>query len=340
MAITQLRILHADHLQPDQPARTRAGAVMLQPGGDYEGLAQQFKRLFNSKPGKQYGRFTDDIGNHPFAAWLRDHLEGKQTFEAFSQRLLTHWQTLLERTGSEADTYLLLVMESLANGDVLYLYGIETETASRFDAALVLDQTEVISQSRLDLALRIELADWRCEKPAAHYLTLLQARGTGLLGEAFASLCGFESSVNVEQETRSFMDAVEAFVQTSPEAAPQIRTRAYDFCKTQHALGEPVALNALSGFLDEAEPTRFQTFAENHQSLPADTVLHPDHRKVKKLVRFSGAGNGMSLSFSSDLVNQAIYYDRERDALTITRLPKAIKQQLEQYLAAQNIITR
>ena len=40
----------------------------------------------------------------------------------------------------------------------------------------------------------------------------------------------------------------------------------------------------------------------------------------------------MSVSFSSDLVNQAVYYDRDNDALTITRLPKALREQLQRYL--------
>jgi nucleoid-associated protein len=40
----------------------------------------------------------------------------------------------------------------------------------------------------------------------------------------------------------------------------------------------------------------------------------------------------MSVSFSSDLMNQAIYYDRDKDSLTITRLPKVLREQLQRYL--------
>lgn len=137
----------------------------------------------------------------------------------------------------------------------------------------------------------------------------------------------------MEKETLTFMDAVEAFAKSSePEEAGKIRARAYEFSKEQHALGEPVAIEALSGYLDEEQPQRFKEFANETAELPESGVLHPDHRKVKKLVRIAGSGGGMSVSFSSDLVNQAVYYDRDNDALTITKLPKALREQLQRYL--------
>ena len=62
MAIKQLRTLFASQYQPGQPARVSHGEALAEPGGDYEVLHKQMKRLFNSKPGKKYGRFSEDIG--------------------------------------------------------------------------------------------------------------------------------------------------------------------------------------------------------------------------------------------------------------------------------------
>ncbi len=333
MAIQDLRVLFVSHLQLGQAATTRLGEPLASPGGDYEGLFKQYKRLFNSKPGKFYGRFSEDTGTSPFSAWLRDHLDGRQSFASFSERLLGQWEELVTQRDLEFAGPIMLVHETLADSEVVYLFLLETDSAMLLDNQLGLDATEVLSTSRLDLAARIELDDWRSEAAATNYLTLVRARGTGDLGLAFSDLVGFQSSVDVEQETRTFLDAVEAFArQSEPEDAQKVRTRAYDFCKQQHDLGEPVPIDALSGFLDEQEPTRFKSFVNEAQVMPEDAVLHPDHRKVKKLVRISGAGNGISLSFSSDLVNQAVYYDREKDAITITKLPKALKLQLQQYL--------
>jgi len=184
--------------------------------------------------------------------------------------------------------------------------------------------------------VRIELDDWRNANGSENYMTLIHGRGTGDPGELFIRLCAFTNSVDVEKETMTFLDAVEAFAKTSePEKAGEVRAKAYEFCKDQHALGEPVEIEALSNYLDESQPQRFKEFASQNAELPETGVLHPDHRKVKKLVRIAGSGGGMSVSFSSDLVNQAVYYDRDKDALTITRLPKALREQLQRYLEAR-----
>ncbi|WP_166264291.1 nucleoid-associated protein [Marinobacter caseinilyticus] len=338
MAIKQLRTLFASQLQPGQPAQVRPGSTLTEPGGDYEALHKQMKRLFNAKPGKKYGRFSEDLGESPLSAWLKDCLEDKQTFASLTDRLFGQWQELLNGSQEEHQGHLMLVHEALADSDAIYLLILESDSALRFDGTQALDGTDVLSLSRLNLALRIELDDWLSDEPGQNYLTLVHARGTGEIGDLFIRLAGFTNQVDVEKETLTFLDAVEAFARQAeaPEEAGKVRTRAYEFCKEQHALGEPVAVEALSGYLDENQPDRFKTFAAEAQDLPEGTVLHPDHRKVKKLVRIAGSGGGMSVSFSSDLVNQAIYYDRDKDALTITRLPKALREQLQKYLEARD----
>ena len=333
MAIKQLRTLFASQYQPGQPAHVRPGPALQEPGGDYEALHKQMKRLFNSKPGKKYGRFSEDLGECPFSAWLKDYQEEKQTFAALTDRLFGQWQELLNSCQEEFDGHLMIVHEALADAEVVYLLIVENDSAMRFDSQQALDATDVLSLSRLNLAVRIELDDWLGDNAGDNYLTLVHGRGTGEPGELFIKLCGFTNQVDVEKETVTFLDAVEAFAKTSaPEEAGAVRNRAYEFCKEQHALGEPVEIEALSGYLDENQPERFKEFAAQTAELPESGVLHPDHRKVKKLVRIAGSGGGMSVSFSSDLVNQAIYYDRDSDALTITRLPKALREQLQRYL--------
>lgn|GEM_PF-196761 len=343
MAIQQLRTGFFSQIQAGQAPRLRPGPVLTEPGGDYAGLHQQLKRLFNTKPGKKYGRFSEDFGEHPLAAWLKDYLQDRQTFASFSDKVLEHWRHLLESAQEETQGHLMLVHEHLADTTVFYLLVIETDSALRFDGDQALDATDIISTSRLNLALRVELDDWLNDAGdistgTDNYLTLVQARGTGEAGDLFVKLCGFTNQIDVEKETLTFMDAVEAFARetANAEEAGKIRHRAYEFCRDQHAMGEPVPMEALSGYLDEDKPERFRQFAEEKQALNPQTVLHPDHRKVKKLVRLAGSGGGLSLSFSSDLMNQAIYYDKDQDALTITRIPRALREQLQRYLEGRD----
>ncbi|QCF26591.1 nucleoid-associated protein [Hydrocarboniclastica marina] len=333
MALHYFRILYASQGGPEQPVTTKAGPTLREPGGDYEGMHKQLKRVFNAKPGKRYGRFSTDLGDAPVQAWLKDYLEEKQSFESLTDKLLAQWGELLGTVDLDYQGAIAIAHEQLAEGQVLYIWGLETDASLFLDNRLSLDQGETLSLSRLNLAARIEVDDWLAAEPAQNYITLVQARGTGDLGERFAQLAGFESSVDVDKETQTFLDAVEAFAREGDAGKAQaVRTRAYEFCKDQGAAGEPVPLEALSGYLDEENPERFTEFVSQAQSLPAQTVLHPDQRKVRKLVRISGTGNGLSVSFSSDLMNQAVYYDRNQGQLTITKVPKALREQLDRYL--------
>src|SRR5690554_7698085 len=84
-----------------------------------------------------------------------------------------------------------------------------------------------------------------------------------------SDLCAFTNSVDVEKETMTFLDAAEAFAKSSePEKAGEVRAKAYEFCKDQHALGEPVAIEALSSYLDDSQPERFKEFASKNAEMP------------------------------------------------------------------------
>src|SRR5690606_31928502 len=205
MPIKQLRTLVASQYQPEQPARVRPGAALAEPGGDYEALHKQMKRLFNSKPGKKYGRFAEDIGESPFSSWLKDYLEDKQSFASLTDRLFGQWQELLNAAQEEFEGHLMVVHEALADADVVYLFILENDSAMRFDGDQALDATDVLSLSRLNLAVRIELDDWQANN-GENYLTLVHARGTGEGGDLFIKLCGFTNQVDVEKETLTFLD--------------------------------------------------------------------------------------------------------------------------------------
>ncbi|MFE8072133.1 nucleoid-associated protein [Marinobacteraceae bacterium S3BR75-40.1] len=335
MAIRALRFFHVSHLNPAEAARITNGEALCEPGGDYESLHKQLKRLFNAKPGKRYGRFSEDIGEAPLSSWLKDYLEEKQTFERFSESVSGQLGHLFDNNDLEHEGPLLLVHETLADGEVIYLFALEQDSSLCLTGNLALDATDTLSLSRLNLAIRIEVDEWLREG-GDNYLTFFKGRGTADWGDLFEKLVGFSNQVDVDKETQTFLDAVESFARESDdEQAQTVRNRAFEFCRDQSSLGEPVPIDALSSYIDESNPERFSEFVNESQSLSADTVLHPDQRKVRKLVRISGRGHGMSLSFSSDLVNQGVHYDPSQDALIITKLPKSLKEQLQTYLESK-----
>ena len=339
MAIQSLIIHRIQRFQEDEPSKLQLREASLGGGADYEALFSQFKKLFQFKAGKFFGQFDSDIGSAPFQAWLKDHQEGKLPFERLSQMYAEKLKEVADVTNEGFDYYICMIAEERADGDRVYVFLMESSAGLSIDSSLSLDTIEPLNTSKLDLAIRIDLPEWLSangDTDAKPYLCMVKARGSGKLGEAFAQSLGFKSSVDSAKETETLMEVLANYTKESePKEAANLRQKAYDFCVEQQQMGESVPLSELSGYLDENQPTRFAEFATNNTEMSSEKALHPDTRKLKHLVRISGKGNGLSLSFSSDLIQQTILFDEKHDTLTITSIPKTLKKQILEHLKEQ-----
>lgn len=335
MAIETLIIHKLERFQEDQPAALRLAEQAIPVGADYEALFSQLKKLFQFKAGKLFGQFDPAGSTAALPAWLKEHHEGKLPFEKLSHMYAEQLKSLVDITSESFDGYVLCLLETRADGDRFYIFILESVAGLTIDRDLKLDTVEPLNTSKLDLALRIDLTDWidSSEEP---YLCMVKARGAGKIGEAFSQSVAFLSSIDSAKETETLMEVLAQYTKETPaKEAADVRQKAYEFCVEQQQLGESVPLSELSGYLDENQPTKFAQYAEQTAQLDGKQNLHPDTRKLKHLVRISGKGNGMSLSFSSDLIQETILFDEQSDTLTITAIPKALKKQILEHLKEQ-----
>lgn len=338
MAIQSLIIHRIERFQEEQPAELKLRDSAIDGGADYEALFGQLKKLFQFKAGKLFGQFDPDIGNAPFQAWLKDHQEGKLPFERLSAMFAEKFKALADVTSDNFDYYLCMISEERADGDRIYVFMLESAAGLCIDSSLSLDTIEPLNTSKLDLAMRVDLQEWLSDnnEGSEPYLCMVKARGSAKVGEAFAQSLGFKSNIDSAKETETLMEVLANYTkETEPKEAANLRQKAYEYCVEQQQLGESVPLNELSGYLDENQPTRFVEFAEQNTELANKQTIHPDTRKLKHLVRISGKGNGLSLSFSSDLIQQTILFDEKHDTLTITSIPKTLKKQIMEHLKEQ-----
>ncbi len=333
MAIKSLVIHRITRWQDDQPAELGLRDELLTVTADYESLLSQEKKLFNGKPGKKYGRFSDDVAEHPFSRWLQEAVEEKMSFLSFSHKAVETFKQHLDEQPITLDGYLMFVLDSRADGDVFYLLFLETASGMELSRSLELETVDYLNTSKLDMAARIELTDWLGDSPTEDYFVLAVSRSAAKSGDIFAKTLGYQNSIDTEKETETLLDTLEKYTKkVESKDATQYRKKAYDFCVEQQQMGEPVQLEQLSSYLDENEPQRFASFAREEQSLNSETEFRPDNRKLKHLVRFTGKGNGMSLSFSSDLIQSSVHYNPANDTLTITEIPKSLKAQLAKFI--------
>jgi len=333
MAIRKLVFHRLTRWQDDQPANISLGPTIDQPNADHQSLFSQYKKLFQFRAGKLYGAFSNDTVTSPFSAWLNEASKSTMSFESFTERYMNHLKELVDKTPESFERHVLLVDEEHPDGDRFWVMLLEDSSGMVIAKDHDLSPVDYLNTSKLELALKVDLADWESNQEDTPYLTLIRGRGAAKLGEAFTQSVGFQSSIDTQKETETLMEVLAHYTKDAkPEDSASIRQKAYDFCVEQQQLGEAVPLNELSGYLDENQPTRFAEFAEQQANIAPAKELRPDTRKLKHLVRLSGKGNGLSLSFSSDLFQQTILYDEQSDTLTITSIPKSLKKQLSEYL--------
>ncbi|ARU55944.1 MAG: nucleoid-associated protein [Pseudomonadales bacterium] len=331
MAITNALITKLTRTSEDGEIETQIREDNLPVDAELDLLFSQYKRLFNAKAGKKFGAFETDYSEYPFSRWLDEYTNEKISFASLYNQLTQHFLSILKEIPTEVYGFLLAIHETVEQGQRFYLFFLDTDYGPTITPNLSLDQTEYLSLNRLDLAIKIELDEWRNEPEKNNYIVSFISRNLSKLGDSLIQATGFRNALDIEQDTATFLDAIERFTQASDQKeASAIRQKAYNFCVEQHKQGEPVRVEQLSQEIDESNPERFEKFAE--ENLPEiKKELRPDHRKAKRLVRFSGKGNGINLSFSSDLIQNSIVFDSDSNTLTIKEIPKSLKQQLAQF---------
>lgn len=304
-------------------------------GADAESLFNSLRKTFNGKAGKNYGRFQDDYANFPASRWLQEFVDEKISFARFSQLLMERLQLALQEAPVCLDGTVMLALDQRPEGQDLFFFLIPEASSFQITSDLELTLTEHLDPVHLDIAARIELDGWKGRHHSDSYITTLVSGGAKARAEVVLNALGFISAIDIKEETNNFLQAVEQFsTQLPPEEAPQYRKKVYDYCVEQEQFGEPVELETLSRLIDEQNPQAFAQFARSQETPLADEI-RPDRRRLKSLVKFSGRVKGVTLSFSSDAIDQTIIYDPETGSLTIRELPASLRQQLNRYLKHQ-----
>lgn len=338
MALTAFIAHRIYRHSPEGSVSTQLRPDVLPINGKLEELGYEMKTQFIRKGGKNYGRFSGELGEFPFPAWLGDYRAGRMSFTSFSEKSLQQLAQLLEATPSLFDAYVWFVEEQIEAGQHIYIYVVEHEASLYLDAELQLNDSLYLDTANINLAAKINCADWD-KGESTTYLTLMRSRSDKDVADAFTQFSGFTDKYDAKAETRTFLEAVEHFTQTLEEpVARHTRTKVVDYCLEQNKAGKPVALSELAESL--AEETKgypaeqFTRFVVSQQPEIKEEFI-PHAGQVRSYVRISGRSDSLSMSFASECLGREVEYDAERDLLTIKNIPSTLKKQLLSHLRQQ-----
>jgi len=149
MAFTSIIAHHIHRSAPDSRVASQLRADGFSAQGTLLECAQELKTHFIRKGGKQYGRFSDDTGNFPLAAWLKDYREERLGFVSLTHKIVQQLSLDIEKTESLIDGYLFFIEESLEAGQYLSIFLAEHQNAVYLDASLELDNSRYLDTSGL-----------------------------------------------------------------------------------------------------------------------------------------------------------------------------------------------
>lgn len=303
----------------------------LKSEGPIVSLFEQLKLSFQRSTQKEYGLFNPELTDNPIPALLQKTLDETVGFSSMTHQLMEHLKLQFEKTQEPFNAHVLFVMDELIEQEFFYVFWITHTDAQFVNTDLEVDTLEYVNPSKLNFAFKIGVEQWKVEG-WDQYMSHVAARGNKELSEAFSQFSGFISSVNLKEQTESFLEVVDDYIEKQdPGISERLKSKIVEYCIDQDMSGSPVDIEDLSSQLSEDKPDEFASFVMEKKP-EVKKEIYTDRASLKKYVRFFGRDKNLSISFSSEMFGDNIIFDENEDQLILKQIPKSLKAQLTRYI--------
>lgn len=364
MALTHIIAHRIQRSSPNSPSTSQIRDTCWSINGRVDECFRELKHTVIKRIGKEYGRFSDDHGNHPLSSWLNQYHEAKMSFESFSHNTMKHLHSEIDKTEEVIDGFIIFAHETLESDELLHIFFAQHNSAQYIDGDMDLNESFYLDTSAVRLAAKINISDWKSDDPqrSTNVVTLLRWRGEKELTDIFERYIGFAEKIDLTADTQAFLEVVNEYTKELPDdVAHHTKTQVVNYCLEQDKIGKPVVMSELSTQLKDnpapktapkenheenntnrsqslhetpAKPTQtvpeFASFV-NKQRPSAKPELIPDKSQLRQFVRISGRNDQLSMSFASSCLGDTIFYDPTADSITIKNIPAALKSRLAKH---------
>ncbi|RRJ83863.1 nucleoid-associated protein YejK [Aestuariirhabdus litorea] len=295
---------------------------------EMEGLLADLTQSYNSKNGKAYGCFNTES---PFSQLLSNTLAGDCDFVAFSLDAMGLLKAQIDQSNFATGGFLLFIQYKQALTDYLMILMLNNTDAVSVDDKLEINSSQYLDLTRLHMAARINISEWKNNTKATRYISFLKPRNNRKVSDYFRDFIGCSETGDSKKETERLLTTFEAYcneAEFEDEKSEELKRKAFEYCSDQAKNGDSVLIKELSGYLDQDEPDHFARFVNTRDYDVAEEV-QPEKSQLQQLVRYSGRAKGLSLSFNAHHLGDTVHYDAASQTLTITNIPDNLKKQLQ-----------
>lgn len=319
--------------------KEQSGTAVIKPRASVLPLSQELsdfisdiKKTYDKKPGKKWGAFDGDTTEFPYQIMVKKYLEVDYDFHDFSVKAVTHLKGLMnaihQSTGGyvvfahfdeEEDEYLATLMLNNKR-----LYNID-------DESLLIKQIKGLDIDKIAVANFLNITKWNAEEES--YLTF--TRGKKGISDYFLRFIGCTDNRDSKAQSSALKLAVKDYLDTleiDPEEIHNLRNSVSNYCDSQIKKGEDISLHHISSMVNQDSPEAFKEFASSDKYMVSDMIKgHSDILKGLRYYKYRA--KNLKIEFDDKMLQDKIVeYVKGRNELIIREVPKALVDQLPEYL--------
>ncbi len=309
-------------------------ADLTQEGAKTTNFVDGLHAIYNAKGSKAYGSFSampSEGDTARFVDLMESYLTAQQNFYAFSTQAANVLKNEIEKYDIEETGYLVLCHYEYMGGRYLLVAVIPVSEHYSVDGELNISAAQHLDTNKIQLAARIDLFDYKDNGNGNRYISFIKGRAGRKVSDFFLDFLGCEEGLNAKEQTQTLVQAVEDYVAVNQlDAAEKQKTRKdlLSYCKEQKASSQDVSIQEVGKVIESAGTEQdFYEFCQS-QSYPIEESFPHEQAVVNKITKYSGYGNGISLSFERSHFGEDVIYNQHNDSLTIYKVPPNLKEQL------------
>jgi len=299
--------------------------------------------IYNAKGNKAYGSFSSmpsEGDSARFVDLMESYLTEQQNFYDFSTQAGNVLKNEIEKYDIEETGYFVICHYEYMGGRYLFVAVIPVSEHYSVDGELNISAAQHLDTNKLQLAARIDLFDYKDNNQGNRYISFVKGRAGRKVSDFFLDFLGCEEGLNAKEQTQTLVQAVEDYVavnQLDPAEKQKTRKELLSYCKEQKASSQDVSLQEVGKVIESAGAEEdFYQFCQT-QSYPIEESFPHEQAVVNKITKYSGYGNGISLSFERSHFGEDVVYNPHNDSLTIYKVPPNLKEQLMALLESENV---
>ena len=295
---------------------------------------EQLHHAYNGKPGKGFCGFNPEK-NSIVSSSVQSYRQGDMHFYHLTEQAVEVLKEELNKYAFNETGYLIFCHYRYVADDYVLIALVNVKEHYSINQELDLTSSRHLDIAKMQLAARIDLNGLATAEEDKRYISFIKGRAGRKVSDFFLDFLGCEEGIDARQQSQVMLSAVEDYLSEQSydkSEKDELRKQVFDYCTDCVSSGSDADVSQLSNTISSDDGASFNSFYKE-QAYDLEESFPVDKKTLTSMVKFSGQGGGVSVSFERKHLGERVFYDTHSDTLTIKGIPPNLKDQLERFLS-------